>query len=68
MFIITTREQDTSRLGVIKCLLKVSDLTVKDRWGKTAYDYAKEYGSVEERELVREAFEGRSKDGERTHD
>ena len=62
MAVFTTRDQDPSRLGVIKCLLEVSDLTVKDESGKTAYDHAKEYGLADEIELVRKAMESRSRD------
>ena len=56
MIAFTTREEDSSKAGVIACLLKVSDLTIKDRWGGTAYDCAKKYGSASEVELIEEAL------------
>lgn len=60
MAVFTTREHDPSRLGVLQRLLKVSDLSIKDAAGKTANDYAKEFGSTPEIALVEEALISRS--------
>jgi Ankyrin repeats (many copies) len=58
MVAFTTREQDASRIGVIRCLLNVSDLTIKDLSGMTVHDYAKKYGSPAEVLFVEEAIKG----------
>jgi ankyrin repeat protein len=60
MAVFTDREHDSSRLGVLQLLLKVSDLSIKDDSEKTAYDYAKEFGSSTEIVLVGEALKSRS--------
>lgn len=64
MDLFTARDQDSARLGVLQLLLKVSDLSIKDKSEKTAYDYAKEYGSAAEIVLVGEALKSRSQKSE----
>ena len=59
MTVLATHEENPSRREIISCLLKVSDLAIKDEDGMSAYDYAKKYGAAAEIELVREAMESR---------
>jgi len=64
MLVFGYREHDSSTLRVLRLLLKVSDLSIKDGAGKTADDHAKEFGSTAEIALVGEALKSRSQKSE----